>query len=133
MATYKSCVTALFLSLLLCLSSQVGVSEAKRSTRQFIYSSTHINITYTYFQLFELLHKLFYIKRCAPTMMLISFFWIVVTTKSSDTRCARNPPSKFQSQNSKHIHLVRIYCLYTIMIQFINVKMIQIFRALLTH
>ncbi|CAN6831435.1 unnamed protein product [Brassica oleracea] len=51
MATYKSCVTALFLSLLLCLSSQVGVAEAKRST---------------------------------------------LTTKSSDTRCARNPPSQYR-------------------------------------
>ncbi|CAN7016964.1 unnamed protein product, partial [Brassica oleracea var. botrytis] len=50
-ANYKSCVTALFLSLLLCLSSQVGVAEAKRST---------------------------------------------LTTKSLDTRCARNPPSQYR-------------------------------------
>ncbi|KAL0741676.1 hypothetical protein Bca4012_083189 [Brassica carinata] len=51
MANYKSCVTALFLSLLLCLSSQFGVAEAKRST---------------------------------------------FTTKSSDTPCARNPPSQYR-------------------------------------
>lgn len=145
MANYKSCVDKKKKKIMCNCSFSVFTSVSFFSVRcrrgQTLQTLVYIFVyAYKYnLHLFSTVQVTIdcFIKRCAacaPTMMFKSFFelQLLPSLRIPHARETHQVNSRARIQN--HIYLVRrIYCLSTIIIQFINIRMIQIFRELLTH